>query len=68
MIQEKVQQVDAQDAAEQFDVDFSIMTLELSAFLKHLFQAFGGEDLSACEDSTVVDKPAAAGAEMLAEA
>jgi recombination associated protein RdgC len=68
MIQEKVQQVDAQDAAEQFDVDFSIMTLELSAFLKQLFRAFGGEDLSACEDSTVVDQPAAAGAELLAEA
>ena len=49
MIQEKLQQVDTQDAAEQFDVDFSIMTLELSAFLKQLLLAFGGEDLSACE-------------------
>ena len=53
IIQEKVQQVDAEDAAQQFDVDFSIMTLELSAFIKQLFMAFGGEDLSACEQAGV---------------
>jgi len=35
--------VEAQDFAEQFDVDFSIMTLELSAFIKALLEAFGGE-------------------------
>lgn len=50
MIQEKADQVDAETAAEQFDVDFSIMTLELSAFLKQLFALFGGEDLTACDD------------------
>jgi recombination associated protein RdgC len=43
IIQEKANQVDAQDAAEQFDVDFSIMTLEVSALIKSLLKAFGGE-------------------------
>ena len=46
LVQEKADEVDAQDAVEQFDVDFSIMTLELSAFIKALLEAFGGEDLS----------------------
>ena len=44
-IQEKADQVDADSMAEQFDVDFSIMTLELSAFIKALTAAFGGENL-----------------------
>lgn len=44
LIQDKADQVDAQDAAEQFDVDFSIMTLELSALLAALIDAFGGEN------------------------
>ena len=43
VVQEKADEVDAQDFAEQFDVDFSIMTLELSAFIKALLAAFGGE-------------------------
>jgi len=44
VVQEKADEVDAQDAAEQFDIDFAIMTLELSAFIKALMEAFGGED------------------------
>lgn len=44
IIQEKAG-LDAQDAAEQFDVDFSIMTLELSAFIAAVMEAFGGENL-----------------------
>ncbi len=43
VVQEKADEVEAQDFAEQFDVDFSIMTLELSAFIKALLEAFGGE-------------------------
>lgn len=31
-----------ESAAEEFDLDFSIMTLELSAFIEDLTQAFGG--------------------------
>lgn len=48
-IQEKADQANAETQAEQFDVDFSIMTLELSAFISDLFAAFGGEDLAALE-------------------
>ena len=45
-IQDKVEQVETRDAAEQFDVDFSIMTLELSALIKALTAAFGGEQVA----------------------
>jgi recombination associated protein RdgC len=44
VVQEKAAETDAQDFAEQFDVDFAIMTLELSAFISALLDAFGGED------------------------
>ncbi len=50
VVQEKADEVDAQDFAEQFDVDFAIMTLELSAFIKALMEAFGGEN----DDSSAV--------------
>ena len=43
VVQEKADEVEAQDFAEQFDVDFSIMTLDLSAFISALVEAFGGE-------------------------
>ncbi len=46
LIQDKVDQVDAQDAAEQFDVDFSIMTQELSALIKDITDVFGGEQIA----------------------
>ncbi|MEH6548921.1 MAG: recombination-associated protein RdgC [Pseudomonadales bacterium] len=45
-IMERAGSEDAQDAAEQFDVDFSIMTLELSRFIKALVQAMGGSELA----------------------
>jgi recombination associated protein RdgC len=51
LIQEKADEVNAEDAAAQFDVDFSIMTMELSRFLKDLLNIFGGENLSECEES-----------------
>lgn len=47
-IQEKLDQESADDARAQMDVDFTLMTLELAQFLKHLYAVFGGEDLSAC--------------------
>lgn len=49
MIQDKVEEVYTQDAAERFDVDFSIMTLELTELISALLTALGGENLDACE-------------------
>ncbi len=46
LVQEKASEVEADDAAQQFDVDFAIMTLELSGFLKALTGAFGGVEKS----------------------
>ena len=48
-IQEKADSVDAESAAAQFDIDFSVMTLELSSFIADLMEAFGGEKLSEVE-------------------
>jgi recombination associated protein RdgC len=43
LIQDQVADIDAHDEAEQFDVDFSIMSLELANFLPRLMDLFGGE-------------------------
>lgn len=42
-IQEKVKEYDADSAVEQMDIDFSIMTVELAAFINDLAKAFGGQ-------------------------
>jgi recombination associated protein RdgC len=44
LVHEKATEVEAEDAAQQFDVDFSIMALELSGFFKSLIGVMGGED------------------------
>jgi recombination associated protein RdgC len=46
LVQEQADEVEAEDTATQFDVDFSIMALELSGFLQALVSAFGGEAAS----------------------
>ncbi len=46
LVQEQASEIEAEDVATQFDVDFSIMALELSAFFKALVGALGGEDLT----------------------
>ena len=43
LVQEQAADVEAADETERFDVDFSIMSLELSAFLPRLLELFGGE-------------------------
>ena len=43
IVHEKATEVEAEDAAQKFDADFSIMTLELAGFLKSLVDAMGGE-------------------------
>ena len=42
LITEKADEVDAESAAEQFDVDFAIMTGEFSRFIPALMACFGG--------------------------
>ncbi|MGZ5031144.1 MAG: recombination-associated protein RdgC, partial [Methylobacter sp.] len=44
LIQDQVADTEAGSEAEQFDVDFSIMSLELSNFLPRLLELFGGEN------------------------
>jgi recombination associated protein RdgC len=43
LIQDQVSDVNTDSEAEQFDVDFSIMSLELANFLPRLLDLFGGE-------------------------
>lgn len=49
-VQEKLQDHHAETAAEQFDMDFSIMTVELAAFIKALCAVFGGTQDAAEDD------------------
>jgi len=44
LIQDQVADTEADDEVAQFDVDFSIMTLELANFLPRLLEIFGGEN------------------------
>ncbi len=46
LVQEQADEIEADDVATQFDVDFSIMALELSGFIKALMSALGGADLT----------------------
>jgi len=46
-LQEKLDDVDSDDAAARFDAAFSLMTLELSRLIPGLLEALGGEDRSA---------------------
>jgi recombination associated protein RdgC len=41
-IQEKADGFEAQNSDEQFAIEFSVMTLELSSFIQHLINALGG--------------------------
>ncbi|MDI1276225.1 recombination-associated protein RdgC [Methylobacter sp.] len=44
LIQDQVSDINTDSEAEQFDVDFSIMSLELANFLPRLLELFGGEN------------------------
>ncbi len=46
-IQEKADGLEAQDEHEKFDIEFSVMTLELTAFIRDLVEALGGMDMNA---------------------
>ncbi|WP_417532332.1 recombination-associated protein RdgC [Marinobacter lipolyticus] len=49
-LQEKLDDVDADDAAARFDAAFALMTLELARLIPGLLEALGGEDRSAIVD------------------
>ncbi|MDP3875516.1 MAG: recombination-associated protein RdgC [Methylobacter sp.] len=44
LIQDQVADIDSDSEAERFDVDFSIMSLELANFVPRLLELFGGEN------------------------
>ncbi|MCK4840700.1 MAG: recombination-associated protein RdgC [Methylococcales bacterium] len=44
LIQDQVSDIEAEDEIAQFDVNFSIMSLELANFLPRLLEIFGGEN------------------------
>ncbi|WP_372972875.1 recombination-associated protein RdgC [Marinobacter sp.] len=46
-LQEKLDDVDSDDAAAKFDAAFSLMTLELARLIPGMLEAMGGEDRSA---------------------
>lgn len=50
-LQEKLDEVDSDDAAAKFDAAFSLMTLELARLIPGLLEALGGEDRSAIVES-----------------
>lgn len=51
VVQEQRESVATDDKAAQFDADFALMTLELTAFLPQLMGLFGGEDETAYQAS-----------------
>lgn len=53
-LQEKLDDVDADDAAARFDAAFSLMTLELSRMIPGLLAALGGEDRAAITEGEPV--------------
>ncbi len=46
LIQDQVTDTETDSAEEQFDVDFTIMSQELSSFLPRLVELFGGENIN----------------------
>jgi recombination associated protein RdgC len=50
IIRETEDDTAAEDPASRFDLDFSLMTLELGEFIPQLFAALGGEELSEPDD------------------
>ncbi|WP_083637242.1 recombination-associated protein RdgC [Marinobacter sp. C18] len=54
---EKLDDIDADDAAARFDAAFSLMTMELSRMIPALLDVLGGEDRSAITEEAVSEAP-----------
>lgn len=60
LIETHAHDADGVDSAAQFDIDFALMTLELSGFFKALLKAFGGEaPFKETSDNDVADRDTA---------
>lgn len=56
-LQEKLDDIDADDAAARFDAAFSLMTLELSRMIPALLEMLGGEDRTAITEEAASEAP-----------
>ncbi|WP_444931720.1 recombination-associated protein RdgC [Microbulbifer sp. SSSA002] len=64
---EKADSADAESAAQRFDADFAVMTLEISALTKDLLTAFGGVNTESVSVEELVAKASRQEAEALAK-
>ncbi|MGL6160341.1 recombination-associated protein RdgC [Microbulbifer sp.] len=65
-VMEKADSADAGDAAQRFDIEFSVMTVEISALLKDLLAAFGGVNTDTASVEEIVAKASRGEAEQVA--
>ncbi|QFT54290.1 recombination-associated protein RdgC [Microbulbifer sp. THAF38] len=63
---EKADGADAESAAQRFDADFAVMTLEISALIRDLLNAFGGMNTESTSVEEIVAKASRSEAEDLA--
>ncbi|WP_226648247.1 recombination-associated protein RdgC [Microbulbifer variabilis] len=63
---EKADNADAESAAQRFDADFAVMTLEISALIRDLLNAFGGMNTESTSVEEIVAKASRSEAEDLA--
>ncbi|WP_445361418.1 recombination-associated protein RdgC [Microbulbifer sp. EKSA005] len=64
---EKADSADAEGAAQRFDADFAVMTLEISALTKDLLSAFGGVNTESASVEELVAKASRQEVEALAK-
>ncbi|WP_444914299.1 recombination-associated protein RdgC [Microbulbifer sp. TRSA007] len=64
---EKADSTDAESAAQRFDADFAVMTLEISALTKDLLSAFGGVNTESASVEELVAKASRQETEALAK-
>jgi recombination associated protein RdgC len=63
---EKADSREAEDAVQSFDNDFAVMTVEISALLKDLLEAFGGASAESASVEEIVARASRAEAEQIA--